>query len=446
MQKLLLKDATVVMPERILKKDILIEDKFIAKIDENIQDSGAREINCKDLLALPGAIDAHVHFRQPGMEHKATMFTESRAALLGGVTSYMDMPNTMPPCTCLEALEQKRAIAQKDSAANYTFHLGAGLDNIDEIERVDVTKVPSVKVYMGATTGNLLVDNVEKLNRIFKASPLMITTHCEDSNLIYTKEKEYKERYGDDIPFTMHNFIRNRHCCVQSARLAIQLALDNNAKLHIMHVSTKDEISLLSHFAKDDIQTRQISCEVCIPHLMFSSSDYDRLKGFLKCNPSVKDESDRLSLLDGIKRGIITTVGTDHAPHEKESKLNVYTKCPSGLPSVQFMLPALFDLWSRREIRLEQIARLSAYNVAKRYGIKGRGALVEGNYADIVLVNLLKGHKVTTEDIASKCQWSPFEGHRFATSVIHTFVNGAHSVENGVLTGNYCSMPLEFER
>ena len=446
MQKLVLKDATLVMPDRIIRKDLLIEDKFIAKIDENINIDGAKVLNCKGLLALPGAIDAHVHFREPGMTQKANIKTESRAAVLGGVTSFMDMPNTNPSATSFEVLEQKRAIAKNDSVANYAFHLGASEDNLNEIENLDVRAIPSVKVYMGATTGNLLVENISKLEKIFKASPIIITTHCEDSHQIFAKEREYKERYGDDIPFTCHNLIRNRDCCVSSSRLAIQTALDTSAKLHIMHVSTREEIELLSHFTDKDIKTRQISCEACIPHLMFNSSDYTYLKGFIKCNPAIKDEADRRALLDGIKRGIITTVGTDHAPHEREVKDTVYTKCASGIPSVQYSLLSLFDLWRRGEIRLEQIARLASYNVAQRYDIKGRGAIVDGNFADIALVNPLVGHKVTHDDIESLCKWSPFEGHRFQSSIVHTFVNGAHVVCNGVITDEKNVMALEFDR
>lgn len=446
MQKILVKNATVVMPSRIIRKDILIEDKFIAKIDNDISDSSAKVIDAHELIAMPGAIDAHVHFREPGMEHKATIETESKAAVLGGVTSFMDMPNTNPPTINNEALLDKLQRGAKSSLANYAFHIGATPNNIEDIKKIDVKKVPSVKVYMGSTTGNLLLDNQSVLEKMFEASPIIVTAHCEDNAIIAAKEKLAKEQYGDNIPFTCHPMIRNRDCCMESAKVAINAALSTKKKLHIMHLSTRDEVNFLNMFKDGNVKDRQISAEACIPHLMFSAQDFVSKKGFLKCNPSVKQEFDRLALIDGINKGIITTVGTDHAPHELSAKETVYTKCASGLPSVQFMLLALFELYKRGDISIEAIARLTASNVAKRFDVKGRGELIEGNFADIALISPNHNTIVTKDLIASKCKWSVFEGHTFHSKVVHTIVSGTHVVEDGKIVSDDKGLALEFDR
>lgn len=446
MRKVLLKNATAITSSRIIHTDILIEDKFIAKIDKDITQPDAKVIECKDKLVIPGAIDAHVHFREPGFTQKATIASESAAAALGGVTSFMDMPNTNPATCSLELLEQKRALANNSSYINYSFHLGANGQNIDEIKNVDIKKVPSIKVYMGATTGNLLVEQSEFLYEIFKNSPIMITTHCEDNNVIVRNEKKFKAIYNDDIPFIAHPMIRDREACLNSSKFAIQMALDTNAKLHIMHISTKDEINLLAHFNKGDIQDRQISAEACIPHLFFSDSFYESKKGFLKCNPAIKTEFDRLAIIEGIKKGVITTIGTDHAPHERESKQKSYLQCPSGLPSIQYSLLSLFDLWRRKEISLEQIVRLTSVNVAKRYNIINRGDIQEGYFADIAIVDILNSHHVNIDDIQSICKWSPFEDFTFRSSITHTIVNGHIVVEDGRLMPRAEVMGLEYNR
>ncbi len=445
MQQLLLKDAQTVEPGKISRQDILIEGERIAKIAPAISAPGAEVLDCHELLALPGMIDAHVHFRQPGMEHKATIYSESRAAVLGGVTSYMEMPNTLPPTLNAEALEQKRAIAAHDSPANYAFYLGAG-NNLEDIKRADITKVPAVKVYMGSTTGSLLLDKAEELRGIFKNSPLLICAHCEDNGLINQKTREAKAIYGDQIPFEMHPIIRGRDCCLKSARLAINLALETGAHLHIMHLSTKEECEILKYFAAGPLQERQITAEACVPHLCFSDSDYARLKGFLKCNPAVKYEQDRRALIAGIKNGAITTVGTDHAPHELKVKTGSYLNTASGIPSVQFALQALIELWQRREITLEELVRVTAYQPAELYQIKDRGAIKEGCFADIALVNLVRPFTVTPDCIASTCGFSPFTGHTFGSSVVHTIVSGTLAVKDGQLTERGCGQALEFAR
>lgn len=432
MSKILLKQATAMCPERFMQGDILIEDQRIAKIAPEISASAdMKVIDCKGLLVLPGLIDAHVHFRQPGMEHKATIASESQAAALGGVTSYMEMPNTMPPTTTLEALHNKQAIAQKDSLVNYAFYLGASDDNLEQIKRVDPSEIAGIKIYMGSTTGNLLLDNESLLYKTFEAAPCIIATHCEDNSIVNTNTSNAKNMYGEHIPFSMHPIIRSRDCCLKSSKLAIELAVATKAKLHIMHLSCKEEVDLLAQYAVGSIAERQISAEVCIPHLYFNESNYEQLKGRLKCNPAVKYERDRLALLNGIKQGVITTIGTDHAPHEMAVKDSLdYLKVASGLPSVQFSLNVLFDLYKRGEASLEKLIRSATVNVAQRFGVVDRGEVKEGFFADFAIIDPQSRHLVSADDVASLCKWSPFVGQHFNASVVHTIASGRLVVEN----------------
>ncbi|MBU3827543.1 MAG: amidohydrolase family protein [Candidatus Anaerobiospirillum merdipullorum] len=446
MNKILLKDAQVVEPQRISRQCVLIEGERIVKIAPDISADNAYVIDCHELLAIPGMIDAHVHFRQPGMEHKADILHEAQAAVLGGVTSYMEMPNTLPPTLNAQAVADKQAIAARDSAANYAFYLGADDRNLEDVKRADPTTIPAIKVYMGSTTGSLLLDDEHILHQVFKAAPMMICAHCEDNAYINAQLKRVKAQYGDNIPFALHPIIRGRDCCINSAKMAINTALDTGAKLHIMHLSTKEECAILQYFAQGDLATRQISGEGCIPHLFFSEGDYARLKGLLKCNPAVKSEGDRLSLIKAIKSGAISTVGTDHAPHEWAVKCGSYLNTASGIPSVQFALQALLELWQRRELTLEEVIKVTSGNVATRFNIADRGFIKEGYYADIALVNLVKGQIVTSEIIASKCGFSPFTGHRFNSSITHTIVSGTLVVENGKLTGLRGGKALRFAR
>lgn len=446
MSKLLLKNAVLVTPERIIRNDLLIEDRIITKIDRDISCDDARVIDCHEYVVLPGLIDEHVHFRQPGMEQKATIYSESRAALLGGVTSYLDMPNNNPSTCTMELLNAKKALASKDSAANYGFYLGANDDNIEEIRKAPVKEIAGIKVFMGSSTGNLLVDRYEKLMPIFESARTIIALHCEDTATILKNEKTAKEHYADSVPFFMHPVIRNRDCCIKSTALAIEIAKQSGARIHIMHISTKEEVQMLSELKFGNVVNRQISGEACIPHLFFSESDYQQKQGFLKCNPAVKTEQDRLSVVQAVENGILTTVGTDHAPHELSAKTGSYFKCASGMPSVQFSLMALLDLWKRKEITLETVAKVTSQNVADRFHIKNRGRIAEGYYADLAVVDPNRRTSVTKGLIASKCGWSPFEGHSFASSVVHTVVNGSLCVENGVITDTGAAMPLEFDR
>lgn len=447
MSKILLKNATLVCPSSIIRKDLLIEDDKIAKIDRDISDAQAKVIDCKEHLVMPGLIDAHVHFREPGMDKKGTIASESRAAVLGGVTSYMDMPNTNPPTLSYRRVQEKKAIAARNSLANYAFYLGASTDNLEDIKKAPVNDIAGIKVYMGSTTGNLLVDDQNYLYKLFDQSPCIIAAHCEDNSIIARHYAIYKERYGDKIPIVAHSSIRSRDCCYESSKLAIELALATKAKLHIMHISTRDELELLKPHANNTVRDRPISAEACIPHLYFSDSDFINLGGYIKCNPAVKREYDRLAIARAVAQGILTTVGTDHAPHERELKeLKNYDKCPSGIPSVQFSLLVLLELFTRHEISLEDVVRASSYNVAQRFDIKGRGAIEEGNYADLVVASLTDNTVVRQEDIASKCGFSPFTGHRFTSKILHTIVSGRHVVENGRIIDETPGQALEFDR
>ncbi|MGN0915059.1 MAG: dihydroorotase [Succinivibrio sp.] len=446
MIKKILKNAVLVTPTRIIRNDILIDGNLIAKIGKNLECKDANVIDLQGSIIFPGLIDEHVHFREPGMEHKANIRSESRAAVTGGVTSYLDMPNNSPSVTTISQINHKKDIAAKDSVANYGFYLGATDDNLEEIKNAPVKEIAGIKVFMGSSTGSLLVDKKDKLKQIFESAKTIICLHCEDTKTILDNEKRVKEQYGDNPPFAIHPIIRNRDACIESSKLAIELALETGARIHIMHISTKEEVEMLKNYVYGNVAVRQISGEACIPHLFFSECDYDRKGAFLKCNPAVKTEMDRLAISDAVENGILTTVATDHAPHETEAKTGPYFKCASGLPSVQFSLLALLELWERGEITLETIAKVTSTNVADRFHIKGRGRIEEGCFADLAVVNPSCLNTVTKNDIVSICGWSPFEGETFTCKVTHTFVNGKMIVKDGKIIDESPAMALEFDR
>ena len=446
MSKILLKDALLVTHDRIIRNDLLIEGNIIAKIGNNLSDSEAKVLDCHEQIVFPGLIDEHVHFREPGMTQKATIYSESRAAVLGGVTSFLDMPNNNPSTTTMDLVNAKKDIARRDSVANFGFYLGATDDNLEEIKKAPVNEIAGIKVFMGSSTGNLLVDDYEKLTKIFENARTIIALHCEDTKTILANEKIAKNTYGDNVPFSMHGIIRSRDCCIKSTALAIQIAKETGARIHLMHLSTYQEVAMLKDLMYGNVKTRQISGEACIPHLYFSESFYAQKGPFLKCNPAVKTEKDRLALVQALESGVITTVGTDHAPHELSAKGNQYFKCASGLPSVQFSLLALLDLWKRKEITLETIAKVTSTIVAERFRIKNRGRIAEGYAADLAIVNPTQRTLVTKDLIASSCKWSPFENHSFSSAVVHTIVNGNLVVENGKLVSEEKGQALEFDR
>lgn len=431
MSKIALKNATVMCESGFKRTEVLIEDRLIAKIDPQVNTDGAKVIDCHGMLVLPGLIDAHVHFRQPGMEKKATIKTESAAAALGGVTSFMDMPNTNPPTVSMDALNGKKDIAKKDSYVNYAFYLGASDKNLEEVKRADPHEIAGVKIYMGSTTGGLLLEGESALVKMFKASPTLVATHCEDNAIINANTALAKEMYGDHIPFNMHPIIRSRDCCIKSSALAIEAAKEAGARLHIAHLSTAEEVEMMREFASDPLHSRQVTGEVCIPHMFFNEGDYDRLKGFLKCNPSVKYERDRRALLAGLRKGLISTIGTDHAPHELAVKTSEnYLNVASGLPSVQYSLSVIFELSKRGEISLEEGIKAATCNVAERFGIEKRGTIKEGYYADLVVFAPGESFIVEQKDIASLCGWSPMLGQRFKGRVRDTIASGRLVVQD----------------
>ena len=452
----LIKNGIIVNEGLSVLGSLLIENERISKVILSTDFASEKEYNnCIESLAncntidvtgqhiIPGVIDDQVHFREPGNTAKATIASESAAAVLGGVTSFMDMPNNNPPTVTNEALEGKFAIAEKESYANYSFYLGATNENIDEIKNVNKEKVCGVKVFMGSSTGNMLVNNEETLNRIFRESPVLIATHCEQEDVIKANMAEYTEKYGEEIPFEMHYKIRSRQACIECSKRALDLAVNNGSKLHILHLSTADEMEMIKEAQK---LNPKISGEVCVHYMWFNCNDYAEYGSKIKCNPAIKTPEDMLAIRKAVKEGTIKVVATDHAPHLKEEKQNNYTKAPSGIPLVQHSLQVMLELARKGIFTVEEVVARMSHGPAECFGVKERGFIREGYFADIAIVNLNLPDSTSTSSPAYKCGWSPFEGHSFSSSITHTFVNGAHVVCNGKLTGEKKSHNLEFNR
>lgn len=424
----------------LLRKDFNSDEEYHSAVEALPRD---RETDANGLHILPGVIDDQVHFREPGNTAKATIASESAAAVLGGVTSFMDMPNNNPPATTNNALEQKFAIAAEGSSANYSFYLGATNENIDEIISADKNRICGVKVFMGSSTGNMLVNDEYTLNRIFKESPLLIATHCEQEDIIRGNMAEYTAKYGEEIPFEMHYMIRSREACIECTRRALDLAVKNNSKLHILHISTADEIEMIKEARK---LNPQICGEVCVHYMWFNCNDYAEYGSKIKCNPAIKTPEDMLAIRKAVKEGVIKVVATDHAPHLLQEKQNNYAKAPSGIPLVQHSLQIMIELYRKGVLSLEDIVARMSHGPAECFNIKERGFIREGYYADLTIVNLNLPDSNSTVNPAYKCGWSPFEGKVFSSSIIHTFVNGSQVVANGKLTGERNAKALEFER
>ena len=442
MTNLTIINCKVVNEGLIDEQDILIKNGRIEKIDSFIEPKG-EYIDGAGLILLPGVIDDQVHFREPGLTEKGNIYSESRAAVAGGTTSFMDMPNVLPPTLSHDLWKEKNHIAEINSHANYSFYMGSSNTNIEEIRAIDPSEVCGVKVFMGSSTGNLLVDNPVSLENIFKDSPVLIATHCEETPMILHQEEEFKNKYGDNIPIENHEFIRSREACLFSSKKAIELAKKFNSQLHILHISTKEELLL---FTKDSIENKQISAEVCIPHLFFSSVDYLTKGSLIKCNPSIKSESDKIALRRALKSGLIDFVATDHAPHDIKAKDNPYFSCPSGMPSVQHTLLAVLQLVEEGDLFLEDVPRVTSHNVAARFHIKERGYIREGYWADMVLVDIKREQVIKNKDLEYKCGWSPFTGHKFSSTIIETIVNGERAYSNGKVINTIRGKKLEFTR
>ena len=449
----LIKNGTIVNEGLSFEGSLLINGERIEKIIKasSFADRSGYEAEINSITAdktvdatgmhiIPGAIDDQVHFREPGNTQKATIATESAAAVLGGVTSFMDMPNNNPPTTTNEALEGKFSIASETSLANYSFYLGATNDNMEQIKGMDTTRVCGVKVFMGSSTGNMLVNDEQTLEQIFREK-VLIATHCEQEDIIKANMAAYTAQYGEEIPFQMHYKIRSREACIECTRRALDLAVRNKSRLHILHISTADEIEMIKEARKAN---PLIEGEVCVHYMWFNSNDYPKYGSHMKCNPAIKTEEDMLAIRKAVKEGIIKVVATDHAPHLKEEKANNYAKAPSGLPLVQHSLQTMLELAHKGVFTVEDVVARMSHGPAECFGIKERGFLREGYFADIAVVNLNLPDNTSTSHPAYKCGWSPFEGMSFSSTVVHTFTNGEHVVENSTLTGKRNVKALEF--
>jgi dihydroorotase len=440
--KTLLVNGTIVNEGRIYAADVLIDGDRIAKIESGLSASGAENvIDVSGCHVLPGLIDDQVHFREPGLTHKADIATESLAAVCGGVTSYMEMPNTSPPTTTVESLGEKRDRARGRSHANFAFYLGATNDNIEEIKRVSLGDACGIKVFMGASTGNMLVDDPATLERIFAEATLPVATHCEDSPTIWQNEAQFKERYGDDVPMECHPLIRSAEACYKSSSLAVELAKRFGTRLHVLHLTTEREMEL---FEAGPIEGKHITAEVCVHHLWFDESSYGELGARIKCNPAIKRREDREALMAAVRDDRIDVIATDHAPHTLEEKQEKYFAAPAGLPLVQHSLQLLLEHYRHGRLTLEQIVRKAAHNPARLFGVKDRGFLREGCYADIAVVNLEQPERVTSDNVRYKCGWSPLEGLEFGASLVMTIVNGKVVVRDGEVLTEPDGRPLEF--
>lgn len=423
MSSILIKSATIVNEDRTFVADVFIKEGRIVEVAAEISRGAEVEINAEGLHLLPGLIDDQVHFREPGLTYKADIWHESRAAVAGGTTSYMEMPNTVPNTLTQELLEEKYQLAATQSLANFSFYMGASNTNLDEVLKTDATNVCGVKVFMGSSTGNMLVDNEKTLEDIFRNTPILVATHCEDEETIRQNLQEFRSRYGDaGLTASHHHLIRSEEACYRSSSKAVELARKFGTRLHVLHVSTAREVSLFANNLP--LEEKHITAEACIHHLWFSEEDYAQKGNLIKWNPAVKTSADRAGILKGVLQGNIDVIATDHAPHTLDEKNQPYLEAPSGGPLVQFALQALLELHARGRMSLEQLVRSTAHNTATCFGIQDRGFIREGYWADLVLVDLNRPYIVRREHILSKCRWSPFEGHTFPASITHTFVSG----------------------
>ena len=447
MTSLLLSNGTIVTGGEEFAGSIYIENQriahiFRAAVPEKITQSAERIIDCSGLLILPGVIDDQVHFREPGLTHKATIASEGRAALAGGVTTFMEMPNTIPQTTTIEHLEQKLQIAANTSFANYAFYFGATNDNIDQIRALDRSTACGIKLFMGSSTGNMLVDNEETLAQIFKESRLIIAAHCENEHIVQANLAQAKAQFGDDIPIGWHPKIRNHEACYTTSKRARDLARKYDARLHVLHLSTAGELNL---FESGDLRNKQITNEVCVHHLWFNDTDYARKGALIKWNPAIKTENDRQALFSALLHDRIDVLATDHAPHTLAEKNNVYTKSASGGPLIQHSLLAMLDFYKKQEIPLTQIVKKMCHAPADLFAVKQRGYLREGFFADVVIVNPQKQTPVTNESLLYACKWSPFEGHTFSHTVEYTVLNGAVVYEDIRVSSQRNAMQAEFK-
>ena len=438
---MLLANGRVVNEGRILETDVLIEGERIARIGPGAVPPRTEVLDLEGRYVLPGLIDDQVHFREPGSSDKGTIASESRAAIAGGVTSYLDMPNNSPPAVTRAALAEKRAIAARTSHANYGFYLGATNTNVDEVARTSVEDAGGIKVFMGASTGDMLVDDPRTLDAVFAAARLPVATHCENTPMIRDAERRFRERYGEDVPISAHPEIRSAEACYASSSLAVELAKRHGTRLHVLHLSTARELEL---FDRGPVHEKRITAEVCVHHLWFDQSRYEDLGSLIKCNPAIKTAGDREGLLQGIVEDAIDVIATDHAPHTAEEKARRYFEAPSGLPLVQHSLAMLLEQHRAGRFSLATIAEKAAHNPARLFGIVDRGFLREGYYADLAVVDLEASTTVTRESLLYRCGWSPLEGTTFHSSVFMTILNGEPVYRDGAAVPPARGRALEF--
>ena len=440
--KYLIKNINVVGSEEIKKLDVLIKGEFIDKIDFNISElNGCKIIDGKNKFLFPGLIDDQVHFREPGLTHKGTIYSESRAAVAGGVTSYFEMPNTNPQTTTIENLKNKFDIAAKNSLANFSFMFGGTNSNLGEIKKIDFNQIPGIKLFLGSSTGDMLVDDYEVIEDIMKFSKVPVVVHSEDEGIIKNNLNKYLEKYGDNIPIEYHPKIRSEEACLKSTLKIIDLAKKCNSRLHVFHLSTKSESKL---FEILPLENKNITSEVCIHHLSFNDLDYKEKGPFIKWNPAVKSELDQDALWEALNSDRIDIVATDHAPHTLEEKQNNYLNCPSGGPLVQHSLIVMFEHYLNKKITLQKIVEKMCNNPANIFNVNKRGYIKEGYFADLVILDPNKKQTISSDNILYKCGWSPFEGETFNSVITHTFVNGHLAYNNGNIDDSKLGMKISF--
>lgn len=445
MKSTLIVNANIVNEGKVFEGDVLVKGRFIDVVGNDLSSRQADiVIDAKGKYLLPGVIDDQVHFREPGLTHKATIATESRAGVAGGVTSFMEMPNTVPPVFTLTLLEDKYRIASRDSMGNYSFFMGASNDNLEEVLKVDTSNVCGLKIFMGSSTGNLLVDDSKTLEGFFSRFPSLIATHCEDEATILRNAATFREKYGEEVPVKFHPLIRSEEACYKSSSFAVELARKHGTKLHVLHISTAKEVLLFDNSIP--LEQKKITAEACVHHLSFNDGDYDRLGTLIKWNPAIKTRADQEAVFQGLIDDRIDVVATDHAPHTLAEKDNTYFKAPSGGPLIQHSLVAMLDFFHAGKISLERIVQKMSHNPAILFQISQRGFIREGYYADLVLADLNDPWKVERENILSKCGWSPFQGREFRSRVTHTFVSGHLAYREGKFDESMKGQRLTFDR
>jgi dihydroorotase len=445
MESILIKNGKLVNEGKIWESDVLIKDGIIYKIDSNIKaDLGDKIIDAKGKLIMPGVIDDQVHFREPGLTHKANIYTEALAAVSGGTTSFMEMPNTIPNALTQEILQDKYDIAERTSLANYSFFMGGSNDNYDEVMKTDIKNVCGLKIFMGSSTGNMLVDNADTLTKVFANYPSLIATHCEDEATVRANFEYYKKQFENkQIPYDIHALIRNEEGCYKSSSMAIELAKKNGTRLHVLHISSTAEIHLFDN--KIPLEEKKITAEVCIHHLWFDANDYKRLGNQIKCNPAIKHDH-RENLFNALLDNHFDIIARDHAPHQWEEKQSDYWNAPSGLPLVQHSLQAMIDFYRQGKISLERIVEKMCHAPAICFEIEKRGYLREGYWADIAIVDLEQAFTVSSDNVYYKCRWSPFNGYTFNSSITDTIVSGHLAFSNGVFNEKAKGKRLRFDR